>query len=90
MTHLQHPLFADKRYGGDEILRGQRSGSYNAFVNNCFAVCPRQALHAKTLGFQHPITKEQMDFTSELPADMQALLDKWRRYINGTTKDLEL
>lgn len=90
MTHLQHPLFADERYGGNEILRGQRSSSYRAFVNNCFATCPRQALHAKTLGFRHPITKEQMDFTSELPADMQMLLDKWRRYINGTTKDLEL
>ena len=87
MRHIGHPLFSDERYGGTEILRGQRSSTYKAFVQNCFRLCPRQALHAKTLGFRHPRTGEQMDFTSELPEDMAALLDKWRAYVKGTTID---
>ena len=87
MKHIGHPLFADERYGGMDILRGNRSSSYRAFVQNCFATCPRQALHARTLGFVHPTTGQQMDFTSEWPADMQQLIDRWRVYINGTTKD---
>ena len=78
MKHIGHPLFADERYGGMQILRGERSASYKAFINNCFHVCPRQALHARTLGFVHPTTHQQMDFTSELPSDMSALLNKWR------------
>lgn len=85
MKHIGHPLFGDERYGGMEILRGQRSSSYKAFIQNCFKLCPRQALHAKTLGFVHPRTGKQMDFSSEWPADMQQLIDKWRKFINGTT-----
>src|SRR5574344_2501364 len=81
--HLGHPLFADARYGGDQILRGTQSSTYNAFIRHCFEVCPRQALHARTLGFVHPKTGEQMDFTSDLPEDMKLLIDKWRIYING-------
>lgn len=87
MKHIGHPLFGDERYGGTEILRGQRSSTYRAFIQNCFKLCSRQALHARTLGFAHPVTGKQMDFTSELPADMSMLVDKWRGYISGTTKD---
>ena len=80
MKHIGHPLFSDERYGGTEILRGERTGSYRQFVLNGFKTCPRQALHAKTLGFVHPRTKKQMDFTSDLPEDLDNLLEKWRRY----------
>ena len=83
MRHIGHPLFADERYGGTEILRGNRTGSYRQFIENCFKTCPRQALHAKTLGFVHPATGRQMDFTSPLPDDMERLIDKWRVYIKG-------
>lgn len=87
MKHIGHPLFGDECYGGTEILRGQRSSTYKAFIQNCFKLCHRQALHARTLGFVHPVTGQQMDFTSELPADMSMLIDKWRGYVFGTTKD---
>ena len=87
MKHIGHPLFSDDRYGGDKILRGERSASYKAFIQNCFSLCPRQALHAKTLGFVHPVTREQMDFNSEWPSDLQAVVDKWRIFIKGTTRD---
>lgn len=87
MKHIGHPLFGDERYGGTEILRGQRSSTYKAFIQNCFKVCNRQALHAKTLGFVHPTTGRQMDFTSDLPNDMQQLIDKWSIYIHGTNND---
>ena len=80
MKHIGHPLFSDERYGGTEILRGERTGSYRQFVLNGFKTCPRQALHAKTLGFVHPRTKKQMDFTSDIPEDLDNLLEKWRRY----------
>lgn len=80
MRHIGHTLFNDERYGGNEPLKGQPTAKYKQFVNNCFEVCPRQALHAKTLGFTHPVTGERMEFDSELPGDMAALLDKWRRY----------
>lgn len=83
MKHIGHPLFADERYGGDVILRGNRTGSYKQFVENCFKVCPRQALHARTLGFVHPVTGEHLDFTSPLPDDMGQLIGRWRKYING-------
>lgn len=83
MKSIGHPLFADERYGGMEVLRGERSSSYKAFINNCFKLCPRQALHAKTLGFVHPVTGEQMDFTSKLPDDLGALIEKWRNFINA-------
>ena len=87
MRSIGHPLFADERYGGLEILRGERSASYRAFVQNCFSLCPRQALHARTLGFVHPTTGKQMDFTSEWPEDMRQLIEKWRTFIAGTTKN---
>lgn len=87
MRHIGHPLFGDERYGGTEILRGVKSATYKAFINNCLALCNRQALHARTLGFVHPSTGEQMDFTSPLPDDMAALLQKWRTYVAGTTND---
>lgn len=83
MRHIGHPLFSDERYGGTEILRGERTGSYRQFVLNGFAYCPRQALHARTLGFVHPVTKEQMDFTAEMPADMWALIERWRKYVQA-------
>src|SRR5574344_1973005 len=83
MKHIGHPLFNDERYGGSEILRGERTGSYKQFVINGFKLCPRQALHARTLGFVHPATGKQMDFTSSLPLDMEQLIDKWRKYINA-------
>lgn len=79
MLYKGHPLFNDARYGGDKILKGTRSGSYNRFIDNCFAICPRQVLHARTLGFKHPVTGEEMDFTSEIPDDMSNLLEKWRK-----------
>lgn len=78
MAHIGHPLFNDARYGGDEILRGNRTGSYKKFIENCFDICPRQALHARTLGFRHPVTGEEMDFTSSIPEDMAALIEKFR------------
>lgn len=78
MKHIGHPLFADERYGGTEILRGERTTSYRQYIHNAFKLCPRQALHARTLGFVHPTTHQQMDFTSQLPADMEALIEKWR------------
>ena len=89
MTHLGHPLFNDERYGGDRILRGTQSGTYNNFIRNCYALCPRPALHALTLGFRHPLTEEEMDFTAPLPPDMQALLEKWRTYIGGIRNEAE-
>ena len=88
MKHIGHPLFCDERYGGNEILRGERSSTYKAFIQNCFKLCPRQALHAQTLGFRHPVTGQQMDFTSEWPQDMQQLIDKWRGFIKGTTREV--
>jgi len=80
MLSQGHPLFNDERYGGDRILKGTTFSKYRQFVDNCFQVCPRQALHARTLGFRHPATGKQMDFESPLPSDMSALLDKWRAY----------
>ena len=89
MKHIGHPLFGDERYGGSEILRGNRSSTYKAFIQNCFKICPRQALHAKTLGFVHPETGKQMDFDSEWPEDFSKLIDKWRVYIGGTAGEIE-
>lgn len=82
-VHMQfkgHPLFNDARYGGDKILKGTTFAKYNQFISNCFEICPRQALHAKTLGFIHPVTGRQMDFDSDIPEDMRNLIDKWRNY----------
>ncbi|MBR1882429.1 MAG: RluA family pseudouridine synthase [Muribaculaceae bacterium] len=86
MKHIGHVLFNDERYGGDQVLRGYKTASYAAFIENCFKLCPRQALHAKTLGFVHPVTGQQMDFDSELPPDMDALIGKWRDYAHALQK----
>ncbi len=80
MKHIGHTLFNDERYGGHDILKGTTAAKYKQFVKNCFEICPRQALHAKTLGFNHPRTGEFMHFDSELPDDMQQLIEKWRTY----------
>jgi len=86
MKYLGHPLFNDKRYGGHEILKGTTFTKYRQFVQNCFSLCPRQALHAKTLGFVHPATGKQLFFDSAVPADMESLIERWRTYSN--TKEL--
>ncbi len=78
--HIGHTLFNDERYGGERILKGTTFTKYKQFVDNCFKVLPRQALHAKTLGFEHPTTKKWIQFDSEMPEDMQLCLEKWRNY----------
>jgi len=78
--YIGHTLFNDERYGGDKILKGTTFTKYKQFVDNCFKVLPRQALHAKTLGFVHPTTNEFMQFNTEIPADFQAAIEKWRNY----------
>ncbi len=80
MRHIGHPLFADERYGGDQILKGEKTAKYKQYIENCFKLCNRQVLHAKTLGFVHPKTGKEMMFNSELPEDITALLNKWRNY----------
>ena len=80
MKHIGHTLFNDSRYGGERILKGTTFTKYKQFVDNCFKILPRQALHAKTLGFIHPTTGEKMSFTSETPQDMTDCFDKWRAY----------
>lgn len=80
MKHIGHPLFNDDFYGGDKIVKGTIFSKYKQFVDNCFAVCPRQALHAKTLGFVHPSTGKEVFFESELPEDMGRVIEKWRAY----------
>ncbi|MCU4165809.1 RluA family pseudouridine synthase [Carboxylicivirga caseinilyticus] len=87
MKHIGHPLFNDERYGGDQILKGTTFTKYKQFVQNCFNILPRQALHAKTLGFVHPTTKEFMSFDSELPDDMVQAIEKWRDYTAGRDLD---
>ena len=83
MQHIGHPLFNDDFYGGDRIVKGTVYTKYKQFIDNCFAICPRHALHAKSIGFQHPRTGEAMKFESELPADMQELIEKWKRYVKS-------
>lgn len=83
MKHIGHVLFNDERYGGNEILKGTHFSKYKQFVENCFAICPRQALHAMTLGFVHPKTGEEMFFSAPLPQDMTDLIAKWRNYISN-------
>lgn len=84
MKYIGHPLFADEKYGGMEVLKGLPTQKYRAFIHNCFALCPRQVLHARTLGFRHPVTREEMDFTSEWPEDFVAVINKWRNYEPNT------
>lgn len=83
MRHIGHILFADERYGGCEIIRGEQSSSYKAFIHNCLELCPRQVLHARTLGFVHPRTGEEMYFQCDVPEDMTALLEKWRKRLQN-------
>lgn len=80
MRHIGHPLFNDAPYGGDTILKGTTFSKYRQFIDNCFSLCPRQALHAQILGFDHPATGQHLHFEQPLPPDMQALLQKWRDY----------
>ncbi|MBA2249567.1 MAG: RluA family pseudouridine synthase [Chitinophagaceae bacterium] len=80
MQYLGHPVFNDDFYGGDRIVKGTVFTKYKQFVDNCFSICPRHALHAQELGFIHPVTKQEMIFKSQLPDDMQMVIEKWRRY----------
>ena len=87
MEYIGHPLFNDERYGGDQILKGTTFTKYKQFVANCFALMPRHALHAKSLGFVHPRTKERVFFDSELPEDMAIVIEKWERYAAGSGQE---
>lgn len=90
MQHIGHTLFNDARYGGNEVLKGTTFTKYKQFIQNCFELCPRQALHAKSLGFIHPTTGKPMLFESELPDDMQGVIAKWEKYATQIdTEDLE-
>ena len=84
MKHIGHPLFNDATYGGDKVLKGTRFSKYKSFVDNCFKIMARQALHAKSLGFVHPVTKEELFFESDLPEDFKAVLEKWESYVQFT------
>ena len=83
MKYLGHTLFNDERYGGNDILRGTRFAKYKQFIYNCFEICPRQCLHAKSLGFVHPSSRQELNFESELPDDMRAVIEKWRIYTDS-------
>lgn len=83
MRHIGHPLFSDASYGGNAILKGTTFSKYRQFVENCFAVLPRQALHARVLGFEHPTTGKHLHFESPLPPDMQQCIDRWRAYASA-------
>jgi 23S rRNA pseudouridine1911/1915/1917 synthase len=82
-SNKRHPLFNDVEYGGDQILKGTTFTKYQQFIKNCFKILPRQALHAKSLAFDHPVTGKRLSFDSELPDDMMQVIDKWRKYISG-------
>ncbi len=86
MAWIGHPLFNDERYGGDRILKGTTFAKYKQFIENCFDVMPRHALHARLLGFEHPTTGKEVLFESELPADFRALIEKWEGYASATTE----
>ena len=82
-SHIRHPLFNDEEYGGDQILKGTTFTKYQQFIRNCFKILPRQALHAKSLAFDHPVTGKRLYFESPLPDDMVQVIDKWRKYTSG-------
>tara|TARA_B000000532_G_scaffold244136_1_gene242588 strand:+ start:1945 stop:2964 length:1020 start_codon:yes stop_codon:yes gene_type:complete len=86
MQYIGHPLFGDPRYGGNVAVKGSPGGKYNSFLRNCFDILPRQALHAKTLGFIHPKSGEFVNFESDLPIDMQDIISKWRTYLAGIAR----
>ncbi len=83
MQHIGHPLFNDEFYGGDKIVKGTVFNKYKQFVENCFAICPRHALHAKTIGFIHPASRQEVVFDSELPQDMATVIERWRKYTSS-------
>lgn len=87
MLYKNHPLFNDERYGGDKILKGNTTSSYKKFIENCFKSCSRQALHARTLGFVHPVTGKEMFFEAPIPEDMSVLIEKWRNLKNNGRPD---
>ena len=89
LRHLGHPLFNDAKYGGDQILKGTTFTKYKQFVQNCFDILPRQALHAASLAFTHPVSGKRMSFESPLPADMQEVIEKWRRYVKYKKDEFE-
>ena len=82
LKYLGHPVFNDMEYGGDKILKGTTFTKYKQFVTNCFKICNRQALHARSLSFEHPVSKKKLEFVSDLPDDMRELVEKWRNYTN--------
>ena len=82
-SHIKHPLFNDEEYGGNQILKGTTFTKYQQFIRNCFKILPRQALHAKSLAFNHPVTGKRLSFDSNLPDDMVQVIEKWRKYISG-------
>jgi 23S rRNA pseudouridine1911/1915/1917 synthase len=82
-SHIRHPLFNDEEYGGNQIIKGTTFTKYQQFIRNCFKILPRQALHAKSLAFDHPVTGKRLSFDSDLPDDMQQVIEKWRKYISG-------
>ena len=86
-SHIKHPIFNDEEYGGNQILKGTTFSKYQQFVKNCFSILPRQALHAKSLAFNHPATGERLSFDSELPEDMKTVIEKWKNYISGRALD---
>lgn len=87
LKHIGHPLFNDELYGGDNIVKGTVFTKYKQFVDNCFALCPRHALHAKTIGFIHPGTRKPVRFDSEIPTDMAMVIEKWRNYTKGKNRE---
>jgi 23S rRNA pseudouridine1911/1915/1917 synthase len=87
-SHIKHPLFNDEEYGGDQILKGTTFTKYQQFIKNCFKILPRQALHAKSLAFDHPVTGKRLSFDSDLPDDMVQVIEKWRKYISGRESTL--
>ena len=84
MSYINHPLFNDPDYGGDRILRGTTFSKYQQFIRNCFSILPRQALHARYLSFDHPLTGKRMEFETELPGDMKQVVEKWKNYTAGS------
>jgi 23S rRNA pseudouridine1911/1915/1917 synthase len=88
LSHIKHPLFNDEEYGGDQILKGTTFTKYQQFIKNCFKILPRQALHAKSLAFDHPVSGKRLFFDSNLPDDMVQVIEKWRKYISGRESSL--
>jgi 23S rRNA pseudouridine1911/1915/1917 synthase len=86
-SHIKHPLFNDEEYGGDQIIKGTTFTKYQQFIKNCFKILPRQALHAKSLAFNHPVTGKRLSFDSNLPDDMVQVIEKWRKYTSGRDQE---